>query len=296
MLTGIHFLLTYACTWECDHCFLYCSPNSEGTFTIAQIKNVLAEARAIGSVDWIYFEGCEPFLYYPILLEGLRLARAEGFKTGIVTNCYWATAVEDALLWMKPIQKAGIKDLSFSDDEFHHGEVEETPPKRAARAAECLGLPSSSICITKPVISASSDRKGEPVIGGGALFKGRAADKLTEGLPTRPPDTFRECTHEELETPSRIHVDAFGNVHVCQGVSIGNMWEKPLSQIMAEYNAADHPICGPLIGGGPAELARVNNIGFDHGFVDECHMCFTIRRQLLDKYAQYLTPRQVYGQ
>ena len=33
MLTGIHFLLTYSCTSECDHCFLYCSPNAKGTFT-----------------------------------------------------------------------------------------------------------------------------------------------------------------------------------------------------------------------------------------------------------------------
>ena len=30
MLTGIHFILTYTCNFECDHCFLYCSPKSKG--------------------------------------------------------------------------------------------------------------------------------------------------------------------------------------------------------------------------------------------------------------------------
>ena len=75
MLTGIHFLLTYTCTFECDHCFLYCSPRAGGTFTAAQIRDVLDQARKLGTVESIYYEGGEPFLYYPVLVEGLRLAR-----------------------------------------------------------------------------------------------------------------------------------------------------------------------------------------------------------------------------
>ena len=59
MLSQIHFLLTYSCNFECDHCFLYCSPKSEGTFTINQIKSVLDEALKIETIDWIYFEGGE---------------------------------------------------------------------------------------------------------------------------------------------------------------------------------------------------------------------------------------------
>jgi hypothetical protein len=295
MLSGIHFLLTYACTWECDHCFLYCSPNAEGTFTVGRIKEALDEAKKIRSVEWIYFEGGEPFLYYPIMVEGLRIAHAMGFKTGVVTNCYWATDVEDAALWIDPIQKAGIRDLSLSDDEFHHGDVEETPAKRAANAARQLGIPSGSICIDKPTIKPPQDGKGTPVIGGGALFKGRAADKLTEGLPTNPLDSFRECSHEELEKPSRVHIDPFGHVHICQGVSIGNMWQTPLSELIAGYNAADHPISDPLVRGGPAELARTYGINPDTDFVDECHACFSIRRALVDQFPDFLAPRQVYG-
>ncbi len=79
MLKGIHFLLTYTCNYACDHYFLYCSPNSKGTFTLAQINAVLNEALKIGTVEWIFFEGGEPFLYYPIMLEGLKLANEMGF-------------------------------------------------------------------------------------------------------------------------------------------------------------------------------------------------------------------------
>jgi len=122
MLTGIHFLLTYVCTYECDHCFLCCSPNSKGTFTLEQIRRVYDEIALIPTIEWIYFEGGEPFLYYPLLLESLRLARSRNLKTGIVTNCYWATAGEDAELWLGPVSSINVDDLSVSDDEFHCGE------------------------------------------------------------------------------------------------------------------------------------------------------------------------------
>ena len=74
MLTGIHILLTYKCSFECDHCFLYSGPFAKGAMTLPQVRHVLDAPRKIGSVEWIYFEGGEPFLFYPSLLEGLRLA------------------------------------------------------------------------------------------------------------------------------------------------------------------------------------------------------------------------------
>ena len=74
MITGIHFLLSYACNLTCDHCFLYCSPTSKGTMTLKQIKAVLEESKQIGTVQEAYFEGGEPFLFYPIMVEGIRLA------------------------------------------------------------------------------------------------------------------------------------------------------------------------------------------------------------------------------
>ncbi len=295
MLKGIHFLLTYTCNYKCDHCFLYSSPDAEGVFTVSQIRQVLAGASEIGTVESIYFEGGEPFLYYPVMVEGLRLARDMGFRTGVVTNCYWATVEEDARLWLGPLAEADIDDLSLSDDSFHHGEESESPATRAARAAGELGMGAGSICIEEPTMKPPADAKGQPVVGGGALFKGRAVEKLAADLPTRPSDIFRECTHEELVAPQRVHVDPFGHVHVCQGLSIGNMWERPISEIVASYQAADHPICGPLVRGGPAELAGAHGVDVGSAFVDECHYCYLVRRELLDKFPDFLAPRQVYG-
>lgn len=296
-LTGIHILMTYKCDLECDHCFLYSSPRADGTMTLPQIRNALEESRKIGSVEWIYFEGGEPFLFYPTMLEGIRLARNMGFQVGLVTNAYGAISDEDAEVWFRPLAELGVGLLNVSDDSFHYRQ-KDSSAKRASAAARKLGISTSPICIQKPFLEAMPGQgqdKGNPVIGGGAMFRGRAVEKLSPGLPRRPWPELDRCPHEDLQSPSRVHVDPHGNVHVCQGLSIGNMWERPLSVLVREYEAESHPICGPLVKGGPALLAREYDVAHEDEYVDECHFCYLLRHALVDRFPDYFAPRQVYG-
>ena len=296
MLTGIHFLLSYMCNFECDHCFLYSGPSAQGTFTIQQIQSALEEAGKIGTVEWIYFEGGEPCLFYPLMIEGVRRARQMRFQVGVVTNAYFATSEEDARLWLQPLADLGIADLSISDDAFHYGDVEDNPPKRAVACARELGMPVDSICIEKPTVLKEPEQgRGAPVVGGDAMFRGRAVEKLIEGLPRRPWHEFAECPYEDLGDPGRVHLDCYGNVHLCQGISMGNMWEVRLSELLLNYTAGKHPICGPLVEGGPARLAEVYDVNHQDSYVDACHFCYDLRLSLLDRFPQYLAPKQVYG-
>lgn len=298
MLTGIHILLTYTCNFECDHCFLYCGPHVGGTFTLDELRQVIREAERIGTIEWIYFEGGEPFLYYPLMLKGIELSCEMGFKVGVVTNAYGATSDEDADLWLGPLAELGLSYLSISDDSFHHAGEGESPAKRALKAAERLNIPASAICIQRPIVEAipgNGLEKGEPVISGGALFKGRAVEKLTPGLPRKPWARFRECPHEDLKSPSRVHIDSYGNVQLCQGISMGSIWETPLSTLVENYDADLHPICGPLAAGGPALLAKEYGIEHEEEYVDECHFCYLVRSGLIDQFPHHLAPRQVYG-
>lgn len=297
MLTGVHFLLTMTCNFECDHCFLYCSPNFEGTFTLNQLRTVHDEMRKIGTIKMVYYEGGEPFLFYPLMLEGIKLSHEMGFKTGVVTNSYWAISEEDAELWLKPLLDLGISDVSVSNDAFHHGEQKVTPATRALAALKKLGMSGGAICIEEPSVDmVKTQEKGEPVIGGGAMFRGRAVEKLiTDELPRKHWEEFTECPYEDFEGLGRIHPDPFGNVHICQGLSLGNMWKIPLSELIKNYNASSHPICGPLLKGGPAELAREYQVDHEENYVDVCHFCYMVRKALINKFPEYLTPRQVYG-
>src|SRR5512132_775820 len=94
-LTGLHILLTYQCTYECEHCFVWGSPRQRGVLSIEQVQAILGQAKDAG-VDSIYFEGGEPFLYYAVLAKGVQLAAEMGFSVGIVSNGYWASSVENA--------------------------------------------------------------------------------------------------------------------------------------------------------------------------------------------------------
>ncbi len=294
-LSGIHFLLTYACNFECDHCFLYCSPRSKGTFTLTQIKETLSQIKKVDSIKSVSFEGGEPFLMYPLLLEAVKLSHDQGLITTIETNTYWATTEEDAKLWLKPLYEAGLTVLDVSDDVFHHGDALATSAKHALNAAKSIGQKTRSICIEKPAVLPEKDDKGDPIYNGGAKLRGRAVDKLIDGLATKSLETFTECPFEDLRNPKRVHLDSFGNMHLCQGLSMGNLWEIPLSQILDNYDPDLHPICGPILKGGPAELAKAYNICLDEEGVDACHFCTKTCMALIDKFPQYLTPRQVYG-
>ena len=131
---------------------------------------------------------------------------------------------------------------------------------------------------------------GEPF-----LFYPLLLEKLAHGLPMRPWRDMVECPHEKLESPSRVHVDAFGHVQFCQGISIGNMWAMLLAKLMADYQPHAHPVYGPLIRGGPAELARALGRTPVSDGIDACHLCYRIRRAAIGRYPGILAPRQVCG-
>jgi MoaA/NifB/PqqE/SkfB family radical SAM enzyme len=258
----------------------------------------LDEAQKIGTVEWIFYEGGEPFLFFPLLNESIKRASVKGFKVGVVTNAYGANSEEDAELWLRPLAESGLSFLNISNDTFHYGEESENPATIASSVARQLDIETSPICIEPPTIlqqSSTEEGKGHPVVGGGARFRGRAVEKLTNNLPLRPWDELCVCPDEDLESPSRVHIDPQGNVQICQGISIGNMWKTPLSELVQNYRSDAHPICGPLLRGGPAELVKELGVTPETGYIDECHFCYVARRAVVDKFPDYLAPKQVYG-
>jgi MoaA/NifB/PqqE/SkfB family radical SAM enzyme len=92
-----------------------------------------------------------------------------------------------------------------------------------------------------------------------------------------------------------VHVDPIGHVHLCQGISLGNVFRTPLAEIIRAYDPDTHPIAGPLLAGGPAELARRHGQGQHGGWADACHLCYAVRKALRPCYAEILSPDEMYG-
>jgi MoaA/NifB/PqqE/SkfB family radical SAM enzyme len=294
-LSGLHFLLSYQCTLECDHCFTWGSPNQSGTMTITQVRRILQQAVDLGTITEIYFEGGEPFLYYGLLLQAAREAAGLGFEVGIVSNAYWATSEEDARVNLKPF--AGlVRSLSVSSDLFHWDEAASQQSQHAAQAARALGIPLGIISIAQPEDRRAASSKGKLVSGESkVMYRGRAAVKLAGSAEQLPWQQFTTCPHEDLRDPGRVHVDPFGNLHLCQGLVMGNCFQASLGEICTRYDPEAHPIAAALLSGGPTELVRRYGLPHAENYADACHLCYAARLALRSSFPQNLGPDQMYG-
>jgi hypothetical protein len=294
-ISGLHFLLTYQCTLECEHCFVWGSPRQSGVMTLTQIRALLNQASDLKTVTSVYFEGGEPFLYYATLLEAVRVAAGMGFEVGIVSNGFWATSYEDALAALEPF--AGlVADLTASTDLFHWDEALSRQARAIADAAGHLGIPLGMITVAQPEACEAPASNGQ--IPGGesqVMYRGRAAELLAGRAAGSAWEWFNACPHEDLREPGRVHVDPLGDIHLCQGIVLGNAFTTPLSEILAGYDPEAHPIAGPLLNGGPAELVRCYGLPHAESYADACHLCYSARKDLRERFPEILAPEQMYG-
>jgi MoaA/NifB/PqqE/SkfB family radical SAM enzyme len=262
--------------------------------TLEDIRFFLEQSRDVGAIKWIYFEGGEPFLYYVTLLEGVQMAVESGFRVGVVSNAYWATSHEDALAGLRPF--AGLlQDLTVSSDLYHANEKLSQLVRNALAAAGQLGIPTNVISVAQPQAVAQCASGQLPAGESGVMYRGRAVEALAQYAGRQPWEAFDTCPHEDLHDPGRVHLDPLGNIHICQGICLGNLHQEPLAEICASYKAESHPICGPLLMGGPTALVKHYELAHLESYADACHLCYTARLALRERLPGILVPDQMYG-
>jgi hypothetical protein len=311
-LEGIHFLVTYRCTYACDHCFVWGSPDAEGTMTLAQLASVIDQCAELGLTD-VYFEGGEPTLAYPVVLAAAKRAREHGLDVGIVSNCFWATSMADARVWLAPFAELGLADLSLSSYAYFVEDANEEHLRNAVLAAKELGIP---VCVLE--VGAPADI-GVPGVCSGdvgeVMHKGRAAVALAPAKASRPPETLVTCPFEDLADPGRAHVGPDGELQVCQGISAGNVFAggdgPPAPEDLAEplpgglraaleaYDPHTRPVIRELLAGGPWALAQaVGHTPERPLYADECHLCYETRAALRreGRFPEVVAPGQCYAE
>jgi hypothetical protein len=279
-LSGIHFLVTYGCSAECDHCFIWGTPRRQAHMALDCIDVFLDEAVALGTVTGVCAEGGESFLYYDAVLRLARGATARGLTPSALTNAFWATSREITERRVAELVEAGLKSLGVSTDEWHRQVVPAGQVDLLLAVCAAAGLAANRMetCLE------------------GVMFRGRAAVRLAPGAPTRPADSFTTCPHEKLDAPSRLHLDCYGRLHVCQGLVLG---AGSITEACAAYDPATHPIVSRLLNGGPYALARwAAERGYElqPGYADACHLCYSARAFLRPQFPDLLGPDEMYGE
>jgi hypothetical protein len=174
-----------------------------------------------------------------------------------------------------------------SSDLYHWNERLSRQAQNAQAAADKLDISLGFLSIAQP----GEQGNGQSPI----MYRGRASEKLIDRVEHQPWEQFTECPYENLRDPGRLHVDPFGHMHICQGISIGNLLQASLHEISTAFKPENHPITGPLIAGGPAELVRRHGLAHEERYADACHLCYEARCRLRSQFPEVLTPDQMYG-
>jgi hypothetical protein len=278
-LTSIHFLITYGCSAECDHCFIWGTPRRSAAMTVEQVDLFLDQVQAVGTVTGVCAEGGESFTRYDVVLHFLRAATARGLAASALTNASWVESRAQAQARIAELMAAGLTNLGISTDQWHQRSV---PVERVDTLLE--------VCAEAGLAASRMETKIE-----GVMFRGRAAERLATGMPTRPTEELTACPHEKLDAPGRVHLDCYGMLHLCQGLTLG---PASIAQAIASYDPTTHPIVRALLAGGPYALAQfAAGFGFEiePGYVDACHLCYRAREFLRPHFPDLLGPNEMYG-
>lgn len=226
------------------------------------------------------FEGGEPMLHPDLVAGWIEHATELGLDAGLVSNGFWALDRDRAGQVLAKLNKLGLSSLMISCDDYHGEAVERQRALAAIAAAESLGL---------TTILAVTNREQ-------VMYRGRAAELLAPDAALRPATELTCCPHEDLADPARVHLDYEGNIHLCQGLTMGRAADgRSLMRILRAYDPASHPIAGPLLEGGPLALADAYALRMASHYADACHLCYECRRQLRVRFPEYLGPDHVYG-
>jgi pyruvate-formate lyase-activating enzyme len=119
-------VITNQCNKACAHCGLSASIENKRGLSLRDMYHYIDDISTMfhgagtSGVLEIRFTGGEPFLRFDDLLETIRHAKARGATLiGCTTNASWATSLPEACRKMDTLQRAGLRDIRISFDEFH---------------------------------------------------------------------------------------------------------------------------------------------------------------------------------
>jgi hypothetical protein len=312
------FLATFRCPSKCKHCSYKAGPERSGCMKLDDAETYLQDLAETQSLQSIGAHGGEPFLCFELLRGIMEKARALGIqRTWVITNGYWAKDKAAAKEKLAELKEAGLTRITFSVDGFHQEFIPLKNVIGGIDAATDLGF--DRICVDshfldEPNTSSFYDnltRKGLvdlEKLGDVEIhrrrigFEGRAAAELAKYVNPRTEIPHGKCQLPfwiggNLDNPEGIEIDFEGNVTLCPGICIGNTRTTPLTRILESYDVADHPILSIIAEEGPVGLLKTaiaKGYSRRRKFIDECHLCYEMRRFLRPFHPHHLSPEGCY--
>jgi hypothetical protein len=313
----VDFLLTFRCPSKCRHCCYKAGPERSGCIRIADADEYLKEVIDTQPLQSVGAHGGEPFLHFVLLKHIVKRATELGVpRTWVITNGFWAETGTMAQSSLAELKEAGLTSITFSVDGFHQEYIPLETVRNGIEAAISVGLETVNVdsyylgspesdnsfnASTRDALESLKDLDRVEFHSWQADCEGRGAELATHIESREAPPTGK-CRLPfwiggDLKNPEAVEIDCEGNVTLCPGVCIGNTRRTPLGQILQSYNCSEHPILSIIAEEGPIGLVRIAETkGFKRHreFVDECHLCYEMRKLLRPHYPQHLAPEHCY--
>lgn len=294
-------ILTYKCNALCRHCYFNAGPTRTEKMNRNDVLNYLDQATDLSTLRMISFTGGEPFLRPDLLCEAVSYAVERGFKTEVVTNCFWAHSKETAEAQLSSLARAGLDVINLSADDFHQEFTPFSYVKSGYEAAKSFGLKITILCTVarssrltaEKIANLLGDRKirimrentSRPVKGYAMIVEtpfipvGRGSQIPREewafSLYTAGP-----CSHVLRD----IAIDPSGKVLPCcsaagtiEALTLGDARKESLSRIVERGRERDS--LNVLAVRGPQELLGRGEKAVKD-YVNKCHLCYMVLSNL----------------
>lgn len=317
-ITGITWITTYNCNISCKHCFFetqakkkYMQPDL--------VDRVFQDFTPAKQMFWQHLSGGEIFLKPDIVIEILKRIQKYFHKNiGISTNGFWATDEEKTKSVVQKLVLNGVNGIAISADYYHQQFIPLEGPKNLARITKSEGIQTHSYIMGARLseevenaekINIESQRIALEVEQNLNIPFAYALERsIGKGsrinLPKNKNIPSGKCT--ELNTclgnrspfnPAMVWIDPYGNVMICYGIIIGNVYKQSFREILECYDTKTFPLIHELAQNGPRALYNFvlkHHFSIKSAFFDECDLCYQSRKVLRTYYPELFGPDECY--
>lgn len=317
-LTGITWITTYRCNLACDHCFF--DTGGKNVYMAPELVDRVLDGFQYGKqMFWQHLSGGEIFLDREKLFEIIKRIRKYVQKDlGISTNGFWASDEELVKNTVDKLVEFGVNGIAVSIDYYHQQQMPVDGPKNLIHAIDKSGLKAHTYLmgarlnndvdfsekinsISDNLVAIADQGFGIPLayafersIGKGSLIN----KPKKKNIPDKKCTALNTCLGERSPfNPAMVWIDPYGNVMICYGLVIGNVFKKSFNEIIETYTSEENIILDRLARSGPKglyALAKENGIEVPDEFYDECDLCYQCRSALKKYYPEILAPGECY--
>lgn len=303
-LNRLEFSVTDLCSSNCKHCSVKNNKGQKAHIDKFSAVDVVKKVSEKYKLESIMTFGGEPLLFPESVFAIHKTAFDAGIPSRqIITNGYWTNDLLKIEEIAFNLSESGVNKILISVDAFHQEYIPIEAVKKAARALQkhdSIELKWSPCWVvsekdnnpynemTNLILKELEEFKIE--IGRGNIIspEGAALENLKEYLPAKQNLLKARCTDmpytDPLDAIKSISIEPNGDVAVCRGFTIGNVFTEDIAAILDNYNPYENPYMKIILENGMAGLLEVaRNKGIEvetQDFYSVCDLCKFTRQRI----------------